>query len=187
MIPWAAFMLFGLWLGRQALHDERLVWTLCWRSLALFALVHLASMGPKGLFSGETLDPEAREFFWGTAPMPPMPLYMANGMAIACCVITACIMLGRRFSQHFLLRALLQTGQLALTFYVAHVVLGMGLLEVAAPGSLGTYPLEFSMGYALVFMLLCVGFAVVWLKYWRMGPLEWGMRKLTDSPPTFWR
>ncbi|MEO1713333.1 MAG: DUF418 domain-containing protein, partial [Bacteroidota bacterium] len=71
-------------------------------------------------------------------------------------------------------------GQLALTFYVAHVVIGMGAFEVDDPTNFGTYPVQFSVGYALVFSLLCILFANIWLRYKKSGPLEWVMRKFTQ-------
>jgi len=65
-----------------------------------------------------------------------------------------------------------------LTFYVAHVVLGMGIIEEISPSKMGTYSIEFSVSYALVFSLLCIVFANLWLKYKSHGPLEWIMKMI---------
>jgi uncharacterized membrane protein YeiB len=56
----------------------------------------------------------------------------------------------------------------------------MGIIEVINPTKIGEYSIEFSVGYAIVFSLLCILFAVIWLKYKKYGPLEWGMRKITN-------
>ena len=61
--------------------------------------------------------------------MPPLPIYMLNGIAIAILVISLCILLGKRYATNKVVVALKNTGQLALTFYVAHVVLGMGVID----------------------------------------------------------
>ncbi len=87
-------------------------------------------------------------------------------------------MIGKRFSTNKLLLALNKTGQLALTFYVAHVILGMGIIEAINPDKMGSYPIEFSVAYALVFSLLCVLFATYWLNKRENGPVEFIMKKI---------
>lgn len=76
--------------------------------------------------------------------------------------------------------ALTKTGQLALTFYVAHVIIGMGVIEAIKPEKMGNYSIEFSVGYALMFSLLCVWFATFWLKSRKNGPIEWLMKKIIN-------
>lgn len=112
--------------------------------------------------------------------MPPLPFYMASGISVSVAVLSACILIANRFEDSKIIRALRKTGQLALTFYVAHVILGMGLVEEFGSTKLGGYPIEFSVAYALVFSALCIAFAEVWLRFNKLGPLEWVMRRLTD-------
>ncbi|MEM7659036.1 MAG: DUF418 domain-containing protein [Bacteroidota bacterium] len=176
VIPWTAFMLFGLWLGKQDLYDDSFVKRAFRIGLVIFLVVQGLALGVKAGFGPEN---DLVQVF-NTEPMPPLPLYMINGMSIALVIITGCIWLGRKYENNWLILALNRTGKLALTFYVAHVILGMGLVEGFGSRQLGTYPLEFSVGYALFFSLLCVGFAQLWLRFKNMGPLEWVMRKLTD-------
>ena len=116
----------------------------------------------------------------GTNPMPPLPIYMFNGIAIAISVISACILIGEKNPVNKVVVALNKTGQLALTFYVAHVIIGMGIIEALNPSKMGTYSVEFSVAYALVFSLFCILFALIWLKNKKARPLEWLMRKLID-------
>jgi uncharacterized membrane protein YeiB len=105
---------------------------------------------------------------------------MFNGIAVAFALISACILIAKKFENSFIIDALNKTGQLALTFYVAHVIIGMGIIEVINPSKMGNYAIEFSVGYALLFSLLCILFAIIWRKYNNSGPLEWVMRKITD-------
>jgi uncharacterized membrane protein YeiB len=105
---------------------------------------------------------------------------MFNGIAVAFALISACILIAKKFENSFIIDALNKTGQLALTFYVAHVIIGMGIIEVINPSKMGNYTVEFSVGYALLFSLLCILFAIIWRKYNNSGPLEWVMRKITD-------
>ena len=120
------------------------------------------------------------EIVFGASPMPPLPIYMISGSSIAIFVISLSIFIARKFEKNMLIIALNKTGQLALTFYVAHVIIGMGIVQLIKPEKMGKYSIEFSVLYALIFSSFSVVFAIVWTKYGKSGPLEWIMRKLTD-------
>jgi uncharacterized membrane protein YeiB len=62
-------------------------------------------------------------------------------------------------------------------FYVAHVIIGMGVLE--ALGLLENQPLSFAVGSAIIFCVVAVLFSVLWMKRFNRGPLEWVMRQVT--------
>ena len=180
VIPWAAFMLFGYWLGKQDLRNEKFVTRLgIYSLLAFIALQVFSYLLINTLSDGSAQTKTELTTVLGTQPMPPLPIYMFSGIAIAFTVISACIWIANRVD-NTIIKALTQTGQLALTFYVAHVILGMGLVELIYPGQFGQFSIDFSVGYALGFSLLCILFARIWLNYKKMGPLEWIFRKLTN-------
>jgi len=182
VIPWAAFMLYGLWLGRRNWYDEKVVRRAMRYSLVVFIGVQFLSWSLIESFSiglsGEDLA--IISIFFGTNPMPPMPLYMVNGISIATFIIAFCVWISPRFEEAGWFQALAKTGRLALTFYVGHVILGMGGALEGFGAKEGSYTLAFSLGYAVVFSLSCVLFAVIWSRYFKQGPLEWCMRKLTS-------
>jgi len=72
---------------------------------------------------------------------------------------------------------LVPTGQLALTLYVAHVVLGMGSLE--ALGRLEHQSVGFGLTSAGAFCAIAVLFSVWWRGRFTRGPLEAVMRRVT--------
>lgn len=181
VIPWSAFILFGFWFGKQNLNNNAFVKKSFWVSSMVFIVIQLVSKLSATLCaesSTETTKQLAE--LLSTNPMPPLPMYMFNGVSFAIAIISACILIAKRFSSNPIIDALNKTGQLALTFYVAHIVLGMGILEAVYPNKFGYFSLEFSIGYALAFSLSCMVFAVIWRKYKTSGPLEWIMRKVTD-------
>jgi len=106
-----------------------------------------------------------------------MPLYMLAAASWAIATIAICLHLGQRFGQSKLSKALSATGQLALTLYVAHVVLGLGILE--AIDRLENQTLEFSVLAALTFCIVGIAFATIWLTRLKRGPLEIILRKLS--------
>ncbi|WP_296311645.1 DUF418 domain-containing protein [Winogradskyella sp. UBA3174] len=181
VMPWTAFMLFGYWFGKQDLHKEKFVKKTFWMSTIIFIIIQVVSYLSISILSEGSHEAalELTEIF-GTKPMPPLPIYMLSGIAIAFAIISACILIAKKFENSFIIDALNKTGQLALTFYVAHVIVGMGIIEIINPSKMGNYSIEFSVGYAIVFSFLCILFAVVWRKYKKSGPLEWMLRKITD-------
>lgn len=179
VIPWASFMLFGFWFGKQDLTNDRFIKKAFWVSSIIFIIIQVFSYFSISILSegNQQSISELTEII-GTNPMPPLPIYMFNGIAISVSIISACIIIGKRFSTNRIVLALNKTGQLALTFYVAHVIIGMGAVEIINPENMGNYTIVFSVTYALVFSLMCVLFAVYWLKNRKNGPLEWVMKKI---------
>ena len=181
VIPWLAFMFLGLWFGRQDLTNERFLKKTFLFSLILFLTMHIISFSSIEILSeGQQQSKEIFTQILGLEPMPPLPIYMLTGCSFALMIISSCILLSSKYEASFLVQSFHKTGQLALTFYLAHVIIGMGIIEEINPSKMGKYPIDFTLPYALFFGILCVVFAVIWTKYLKTGPLEWVMRKLTD-------
>jgi uncharacterized membrane protein YeiB len=180
VLPWAAFLLVGIWLGRRNMGDARVRRKLLGGGLAATALAELAShlLTAWMLARFPEVDPtEIRDLF-GTAPMPPTPLYLLSAGGTAVVLISLCLSLSQRYAgATWLLSPLVCTGQLALTLYVAHVVVGMGVLE--ALGFLEGQTLPVAVASALGFCAAGVAFAALWCRVAQRGPLEWAMRRLT--------
>ena len=182
VIPWTSFMLFGYWFGKQDLHNDKFIKKTFLVSTLLFISIQILSyLAISFLAEGNKEATLELTEILGTNPMPPLPFYMFNGLSIAFVIISACILIAKRFEDSIIIGALHKTGQLALTFYVAHVIIGMGIMELVDSERMGNFTIIFSLTYALLFSLACIVFAVFWRKHKKYGPLEWIMRKLTDS------
>lgn len=181
LIPWAAFLLMGIWLGKKDLYDETFIIALLQRGLALFITVLVLSpFAVKQAILVLGFSPESAEYVFGTHSMPPNPLYMLSGIGIAFSLISLSILWAWRRSDSVLVRALDRTGQMALSFYVLHVIVGMSLPLLFSTKELGEFSIYFSFPYALIFGLVCVLFANWYLGRWPYGPLEWLFRKLSS-------
>ena len=55
VIPWAAFMLFGLWYGRQNLYDIKFVERSFWNSWGVFILIQILSSASLGFIGGSIM------------------------------------------------------------------------------------------------------------------------------------
>ena len=180
VIPWSSFMLFGFWFGKQNLNSEKFLFKSFLVSIISFIVIQVFSFFSITILAeGNPQAVKELTEILGTSPMPPLPIYMLGGISIAIAIISACILIAKRFPKNKTINALNKTGQLALTFYVAHVVIGMGIVDAINPSKMGNYSIEFSVIYALVFSLICIAFASFWLKYKNSGPLEWVIRKVT--------
>jgi len=178
VIPWTGFMLIGLWLGKYDLRDpvflrKMLIW-----SSSIFIITTVVSKVLEIL--AIDIDPSGElATLVSTSPMPPMPTYMISGSAFAISTITVSIIITNRLNNAIVISSLIRTGKLALTFYVAHVLIGMGAIELFSEKSFGFFSARFSFYYAILFCVLCIVFATVWLRFFKYGPLEWIFRMLS--------
>ena len=176
-----SFLFMGMWLGRQNLSDPEIRKKLLGYSLGIFIFAEGLSWLLIRIFiefSSNEMETEAIKAIFGTAPMPPTPLYLLSAGGMAVIIITLSVALTRRFPTSPWIQPFIATGQLALTLYVAHVVLGMGLLETV--GLLENQTLPFAVGSALVFYVIGVIFSVFWRKRFKQGPLELIMRRVSN-------
>ncbi len=183
VVPWLAFLLVGMAIGRLEMRSATTRRRVLLWGVGVAAIAELLSAFlSRALTAVSPAEAEVVEALFGTEPMPPMPLYMLAGAGTACAVIAACVALGERFAHRGWLRPWVATGQLALTLYVGHVVVGMGALQLF--GRLENQTLPFAMAAAALFCVVGVLFAHLWRLRFQRGPLEAIMRALTDPRPS---
>ena len=178
VIPWLAFVFAGLWLGRQNLLKVVFRRQLLLISIAVFIATQFISSAvlrsalSSGLFSSE----DAIALF-GTQPMPPLPLYMISAISLSFVIIALCVVLSEKYRKRRWLINLVITGQMALSHYVTHVVIGM--LAVYIMFGENSMSLLFTFFYALVFCMLSIGFSILWRKRYSRDPMSLLMRIIT--------
>ncbi len=180
VIPWTAFLLAGIWLGRQDISAPAVRRKIFIGGLVAFILAEIASylLTAWMLARFPYVNRTDIKGLGGTDPIPPMPFYLLSAGGVALMLITGSTMLVEKLRYSFwILKPFITTGQYALTFYVAHVVIGMGTLEEL--GLLSESNLLLSVASALCFCIGGMGVAVVWRQYFKRGPLEWVLRKVT--------
>lgn len=174
VLPWFALFVYGLWLGRAPLAET------AWRRRAGMTGLALAialwllgrALAPLGV--------ETEGFAALLAPscFPPTPTYIGLGAALATAVIAASAELAARGPRR-LVNALEAMGRLALTYYIGHVVVGLGVLTAIGRGERQSLP--FAVLAALVFAVLAAWFSLLWTKRFARGPLEWLLRRITGG------
>jgi uncharacterized membrane protein YeiB len=170
VFPWVGFVFLGMWIGRQDLalksvQNRLIAWGLAGALLALLP-GHL------------TQDPELREVL-GTASIPPGPFYLIAASGSACLVIGLMLRLGNLLDRLGLAEWLATPGRMALSLYVAHILLGMGTLEAMGQLDGSLSPLAI-FGYSLGFCALAMVLSWVWTLLATRGPLEALMRRASE-------
>ena len=179
VFPWTAFLLIGMWLGRQDMRNRKTQRKVFFGGITAALVSECASWLLIRYFSANVseLDIETVRALFGTEAMPPMPLYLFASSGIATAIIGGCLMLTDKYPEAKWTTPFITTGQLALTLYVAHVVIGMGTL--GAFGRLENQTAPFAIGSAGIFCICAVIFSYFWRKRFRRGPLEGVMRQMT--------
>ncbi len=178
LVPWFAFFLLGIYLSRLRLRERTVQWQLLIGGSLLFIVVSLASRALVSMVAD--IDAEAVVLF-ATDPIPPMPLYMLAGGSVASATIGLCLLVESWLRSSGLLRIFTAPGRQTLTLYVAHIVIGMGTLE--ALGMLGGQIPQTALVAASLFIAIATVYALVWRLFYRRGPLEMLMRKMSEHHP----
>lgn len=178
VVPWVAFVLAGIWLGRQNMTNKNSRNFILWLSLTIFVLVQVGSyklIDIAVLFTD--IQVEDAVAIYGTKPMPPMPLFMISGISWSFMIIIVCIWMAEKIDGKNPLGFLAKTGQMAFTHYILHVVVGvLSAYLIFGENNLST--LETFL-YALSFCVALIAFSVFWRRKFTKGPISMFMRSIT--------
>lgn len=173
VVPWLGFLLFGIVLSRMSLAARSTqVGLILGGALAL-----VFAEGLSAVLTGQVAgsDPDLAALLT-TEPVPPMPLYTLAGLGAGSLVIGLCLLGAARLRAVRVLPWLLPAGRQTLTLYIAHILIGMGLLE--ALGLLGGQSVGQAVAAALLFCAGATVYALVWARWFRRGPVEALMRRV---------
>lgn len=171
VLPWLALYLGGMLLGRLDLTSASVRRRLLWTATPLAVVSHLA----EDLLVPEMLDAIRPIHLLGTGSIPPTPGFVVACGSVAVLVIVLAIEVAPRMPR-WIRQPLESTGQLALSIYIAHVVVGLGALEEM--GRLEGQTLGYAVGASLLFTGLSVVCATLWRLRMKRGPVEALMRAI---------
>ena len=181
LLPWLAFLFSGMALARWRVQERgrrRLAMIV---SAVVYVASWLLSRELAGLPDESPLAEQWTRFyaapkaFWAMSSLPPGPLYMLSAGAAAVFVIALCLELTSEERMARLVKPLSRTGELALSFYLAHV-LALYFAVYPFAEDVGMPKLTYAGVAAVGFCAGAILFANLWPG--RRGPLEWAMRRL---------
>lgn len=182
IVPWLAFVTYGVWLGRRDLRAPGTRARFALAGAAIFLGCELGSLALTTLVLAvpalAPLEPHLGIFGTGWTPEP---LYVVSACATATLFVTLAheLISWPRVAASPITRAAIAAGQMALSIYVTHAVLG-----VVVPGNLlgwrGSLSVERVTLWWAVFCAVVIVAAGIWRRFLPRGPLEWVMRTLTS-------
>ena len=170
VFPWLSFLIYGLFLSRLSLSDSKTQINL----IAFGLIVYLSATWISNSLTSSISDPDLLGLV-STEPLPPMPLYILAGIGAASLVTGLCLRFSDVLAQIGVLQILMPAGRQTLTLYIAHILIGMGVLE--ALGLVGGQTESTAVIAALLFCAASVVYAYVWSKFYKRGPFEALMRR----------
>lgn len=177
VFPWLAFLIIGMWLGRQDLSDRVLRKKILMSGLGAAAISECFSEMVFQISSSTVhgLDLENLLPWFTIDPWEPMPLFVISAGGTSLGVIIFSIILSERYGSAQWFLSLVAVGQLSLTLYVAHIVFGVIVLKMMQLFEAETY--LFTVWGSAIFYMSGMLFSRQWRKRFKKGPLEWVMRR----------
>jgi uncharacterized membrane protein YeiB len=178
VIPWAALLVLGMCIGRLDVTRAQVRRMIVAGGVALLLLSEVASrllliFLPR-LFSGLS-DATLHEWLeFGS--IPPLPPFVISVTGSALLVTGVSLMIGARSSKPPLMTALVSTGQMALTWYVAHVTLLALYVHFFGRSSDGSGTRAVLLGVSAFGII--VACTLWWKRRWTHGPMEWLLRSV---------
>jgi uncharacterized membrane protein YeiB len=178
VFPWTGLLVFGYWLGRQLLANrvsrkQLFGWSLC---IALTTEILSALLVGYLRRHSAGLNETDIVALFGTGSMPPLPAFLLAAGSTAVAVIAASLFIAERYPTTLPVRALVACGQLAFTWYVFHIVIGLGTLMKLGIVDNQTLGTAVTVGAAFFAGICLVSLAV--RATGRRGPLESLLRKV---------
>ncbi|WP_439741787.1 DUF418 domain-containing protein [Bacillus pseudomycoides] len=174
--PWFSFFLVGMLIGRMDLHNNKIRKKLLIISLIISTTAELLSKVLTHFFI-PYIRKESSTFLFNTRPILPNILYILSATGSALIILILCLFITERYEKNWFIGAIVKTGQLTLTHYVSHVILGIGTLILLH--RLENQSLSFVLIFAICFFIFSILFSVLWRNKFSRGPIEWVMRKIT--------
>ncbi|AEQ52446.1 DUF418 domain-containing protein [Pelagibacterium halotolerans] len=164
LLTWSPALLWGMWVGRLDLRSDPsqlrllLIGSAVAVSSAIVAAIGLQILGPPDELA------DWRQLL-SDAPHSQMPLWVTGSIGAASAVTGAMLIIVQRWPR--LCGPLVALGQLAFSFYVAHLVALHFFKDIVRRESVGE-----AMVSVIVVMILAGFFAVIWRRHFERGPLE---------------
>jgi uncharacterized protein len=183
MFPWLAYFLVGMWLGYLNWQDNTIK-----KRVFSFGFIVFIIFEALRYYAKHADMVEFWKKFILFEYFPPYFPFMALTMSFALMVIPICMFLGERFGHLTITKWIAATGRMTLTHYVLHITLGILVLGLISGIKYTGFaqPMTFLkptqvLLYSIGWYILSIIFTIIWSKYFKNGPLEMLMRKLSNG------
>ena len=187
VLPWLAFLLVGMAVARWDLSSQKVRTGLVALGVALMVSAWLIAaalnLSATSLVAEEPEIADLMLLLISSSPIPPAPIYMLTATGSALVLLSVSLWLGEQTWLRAILSPAFATGRQALTLYIAHILIGMGAMEmvgwVAVDASSEAANLQQATLAAAFFTVAAMIYATLWQKRMGQGPLEKLLRLLS--------
>lgn len=182
IFPWIAYFFVGMYLGRLDWQNDKTPK----RVLLIGITVYLFSFLVQLFVTSITQNKDV--IFYLTADyIPPFLPFMLSTASFGLILISLFIFIGNKIGDTKIAKILASTGQMTLTHYIAHLVIGLFLLSLITGKTLSydllketpTSP-SIILTFGIIYFILSCSFSYFWTRKYKNGPLEMLMRKISD-------
>jgi uncharacterized membrane protein YeiB len=181
VFPWATFLILGMWLGRQRLFDPILRKKILFIGVGVVALAEGISrmLFHLSIYGLRVFDADALLMWFTIEPWDPMPLFILSAGGTAVIVVSLSISFAQKWGNRQWILPFVAVGQLSLTLYVAHILVGNIILSSMKGVNLEPY--LFPIWGTLLFYSGALFFCPIWKRHFMTGPLEGLMRRVSKE------
>jgi len=181
VFPWLAYFMIGLYLGR-------LDWTNKPTQLKIFAIgfVLFATTTLIQVFSSQFTTDKDLLFFLNADYLPPFLPFIVSTTGFDLMLISILMYFGFYIAENKFTQNLAKTGQMTLTHYISHIVLGMIVFaSIIGQTEFGKVESKVIVSPIYIFAFACAYFVAsyylskFWLKRYKNGIFEMLMRKIS--------
>jgi uncharacterized membrane protein YeiB len=183
IFPWIAYFLIGMYLGRLNWKSNKVPKKVFLIGITVYLCTFLIQSLAPSMIQNKEL-----QLYLTADYLPPFLPFMLGTASFGLILISIFILIGNKVGDTQIAKILASTGQLTLTHYIAHLVLGLIVLSIITGKTLSydllkeipTNPIII-LTYAIAYFLLSCTFSYLWTKKYKNGPLEMLMRKISDG------
>lgn len=181
ILPWIAYFLVGMWLGRLNWSDTKVQKQVFVTGLGIYCLVAILQ-----LYAENYLPLGDLKFYLTADYLPPFLPFMLSTGSFGLMLIAGFMYIGNRLKPTAWVKAIAATGQNTLTHYLQHLTLGFILFSIITGKDLSleivylppTNPMEI-LAFAIAYFAASTAFSAWWMRRHKNGPIEALMRKIT--------
>jgi len=183
IFPWIAYFLLGMYLGRLNWKDNKTP-----KNILLIGLMVYVATFLLQTFATSITTNKDFVLYMTADYIPPFLPFMLGTASFGLILISVFIFIGNKIGETKIAKILASTGQMTLTHYIAHIVLGLLILSIITGKTLSydllkaipTNPIII-LTFAMTYFLFSCTFSYLWTKKYKNGPLEMLMRKISDG------
>lgn len=163
--------LIGVWTGRKIINENLLNNTAFLKKIALFGILFGLPFNILRTYLENTGDGSNFSSLYTTIAYALGTIPFALGIAASLALLY--------LKRSTLFKYFEPVGKMALTNYISHSVISIIIFYGIGFGFAGKFGFTFLILYCIIVFIFQIIFSTLWLKKFKMGPLEWVWRRLT--------